>query len=241
MALIKTGTETATVTETENVTETVTAAAPETKDVAVKETAAAPAVAGVAGGGNFFIATPVMLQVIAEAEWGTFETISASNGSFNLSSTKKSVGSVLEFQAIGEKIKKVCSPGSNEPEAKDYFATCYEGGVCLDGSSIEEKLQEAKDAGYNKAKIQDYLDVFVKITDCAEKDSDIVGEIMVLQLAPVSKTSWNSFKNSLIMRSEMGEKVFGAGGAAPVIRATAKGEVNKNRQSYTVFKFSLVN
>ena len=56
MALIKTGTETATITETENVTETATAPAAETKDVAVKETAAAPAVAGVAGGGNFFLA-----------------------------------------------------------------------------------------------------------------------------------------------------------------------------------------
>ena len=236
MALIK---KTETVNETANdVQETETMTTETTtettsKDVAVKPAAGVPA----ASGSKFFIATPAMLEVVASAQWGDFEVLTASQGAIVVSSSKASVGSKVEFQAIGEKTKKVCSPGSNDPEAKEFFATCYEGDVCNDGLTIEEHLQMAKDAGYNNAKIVDYTDLYAYITDCEKADADIVGEVMVLQLAPMARSGWNSFKSSLIIKSELGQVTFGD--TAPTIRATVRTETNAKRQTYSTFKFQL--
>ena len=239
MALIKkTETETVTSNETANdVQETSETMTETTKDVAVKPAAGAVVPAG--AGSKFFIATPAMLQVVAEASWGTFEVLTASQGQIVISSSKNPIGAKIEFQAIGEKTKKVCSPNSQDPEAKEYFATCYEGEVCNDGATIEEHLQMAKDGGYNNAKIVDYTDLFVYITDCEKADADVVGEIMVIQLAPMARTAWNSFKNGLIMKAEIGQKVFGDDGSAPVIRASVRTETNARKQTYSTFKFQL--
>ena len=236
MALIK-KTETETVNETANDVQETEVMNETTKDVAVKHAAGAVVPAG--AGSKFFIATPAMLQVVAEASWGTFEVLTASQGQIVISSSKNPIGAKIEFQAIGEKTKKVCSPNSQDPEAKEYFATCYEGEVCNDGATIEEHLQMAKDGGYNNAKIVDYTDLFVYITDCEKADADVVGEIMVIQLAPMARTAWNSFKNGLIMKAEIGQKVFGDDGSAPVIRASVRTETNARKQTYSTFKFQL--
>ena len=235
MALIK-KTETETVNETANdVQETETMPVTETKEVVqAKPQSVAPAGAG----SKFFIATPAMLQVVAEASWGTFEVLTASQGQIVISSSKNPIGAKIEFQAIGEKTKKVCSPNSQDPEAKEYFATCYEGEVCNDGATIEEHLQMAKDGGYNNAKIVDYTDLFVYITDCEKADADVKGEVMVIQLAPMARSAWNSFKSSLIIKAELGQGIFGSEGA-PVIRALIKTETNSKKQTYSTFKFQL--
>ncbi len=238
MALIK-KTETETVNETANdvqeTSETMTETVTEIKEVVqAKPQSVAPAGAG----SKFFIATPAMLEVVANSQWGDFEVLTASQGQIVISSSKNAIGTKIEFQAIGEKTKKVCSPGSNDPEAKEYFATCYEGDLCNDGATIEEHLQMAKDGGYNNAKIVDYTDLFVYITDCEKADADVKGEVMVIQLAPMARSAWNSFKSSLIIKAELGQGIFGSEGA-PVIRALIKTETNSKKQTYSTFKFQL--
>lgn len=235
MALIKkseteTAAENVTVNDVQE-TETMT----ETKEVVqAKSNAVAPAGAG----SKFFIATPAMLEVVASAQWGDFEVLTASQGQIVISSSKVAIGTKIEFQAIGEKVKKVCSPGSIDPEAKEFFAACYEGDLCSDGLTIEEHLQMAKYAGYDKAKIVDYTDLYAFITDCEKADADVKGEVMVFQLAPMARSGWNSFKSSLIIKAELGQAVFGDGGA-PVIRASVRTETNARKQTYSTFKFQL--
>ena len=241
MALIKTGTETATVTETENVTETVTetVTAAETKDVAVKETAAAPAVASKPG--SFWLTSPAIQQIVDEADTQTFDRIVGSSGNLKLYSTNKSVGNWITFQVMAEKRKRSISPNgpSGDTEQKQYFAAAYDNQLSSRGNDIEEDLAIAKDAGYDKAKISEYLDLYVMVTGTADESVDLVGEIVTIQLASVAKSAWISFKSGLQIKAEMGMLNLGNDGKPPVLKAFAKAETNQARQDYTTIKFAL--
>ena len=239
MALIKTGTETATVTETENVTETVTAPAAETKDVAVKETAAAPAVASKPG--SFWLTSPAIQQIVDEADTQTFDRIVGSSGNLKLYSTNKSVGNWITFQVMAEKRKRSVSPNGpqGDTEQKQYFAAAYDNQLSSRGNDIEEDLAIAKDAGYDKAKISEYLDLYVMVVATADESSDLVGEIVTIQLASVAKSAWISFKSGLQIKAEMGMLNLGNDGKPPVLKAFAKAETNSRKQDFTTIKFAL--
>ena len=239
MALIKTGTETATVTETENVTETATAPAAETKDVAVKETAAAPAVASKPG--SFWLTSPAIQQIVDEADTQTFDRIVGSSGNLKLYSTNKSVGNWITFQVMGEKRKRSISPNgpSGDTEQKQYFAAAYDNQLSSRGNDIEEDLAIAKDASYDKAKISEYLDLFVMVTGTADESVDLVGEIVTIQLAAVAKSAWISFKSGLQIKAEMGMLKLAEDGKPPVLKAFAIAETNSRKQDFTTIKFAL--
>lgn len=200
-----------------------------------------PAVAKPAAKGQFFVNTPMMLEVVAEADTNTFDRITATNGEFRLYRAQKSLGKAFEFKAIAEKKKYSISPNGSpgDTEANQYFDSAYEGQLSFKGNDIEESLQIAKDAGYSGAKITEYIDVFILITDATENADDVKGEIVVFQLSPTSKSAWISFKSGLLLKSELGSQIFGAEGEAPTLRATAKVEQNARKQTYTASKFSL--
>lgn len=228
----------ANVTEEEVMTETATVT--ETA-VQTATPAAAPAVAASGGKGQFFMNTPTILEVVAEADTNTFDRITATNGEFRLYRAQKSLGKAFEFKAVAEKKKFSISPNGSpgDGEAAQYFDSAYEGQLSFKGNEIEESLQAAKDAGYDKAKITEYLDVFALITDATDNADEVKGEIVVIQLSPTSKSAWISFKSGLLMKAEMGLPVFGTDGEPPTLRATAKVETNAKKQSFTNAKFSL--
>ncbi len=238
MALIK-KTETETVNETANdVQETSETMATETtKDVAVKPAAGAVAVPST---GSFWMATPAILDIVAEADTQSYDRLVGSSGQLKLYSTNKPVGSWVRFRAIAEKRKRTVSPNGpqGDPEAKNYFAAAYDNQLSSRGNDIEEDLQIAIDAHYDKAKISEYLDLFVLIEETEKADSDLVGEIVVIQLAQVAKGTWISFKSGLLLKNELGMLNF-ADGKPPLIEAYAKAETNKLRQDYTTIKFKL--
>ena len=239
MALIKTGTETATVTETENVTETAAAPAAEMKDVAVKETAAASAVASKPG--SFWLTSPAIQQIVDEADTQTFDRIVGSSGNLKLYSTNKSVGNWITFQVMAEKRKRSISPNgpSGDTEQKQYFAAAYDNQLSSRGNDIEEDLAIAKDAGYDKAKISEYLDLYVMVVATADESSDLVGEIVTIQLASVAKSAWISFKSGLQIKAEMGMLKLAEDGKPPVLKAFAMAETNSRKQDFTTIKFAL--
>jgi hypothetical protein len=197
--------------------------------VAVK---AAPTVP-VGSKGSFYMNTPEMLQVVQEAQYGTFASLIASNGTILIADDKTDIGKTVDFVVIAEKQKEVCSPGSNEPEAKEFFAAAYMGELTMDGRSIDECVQDAKDAGYTKADKKIYTDVFIMV----QSEGVLEGEVVMLQCAPMSLRTWNSFKAQLMMKAALGSA---ATDGPPVIRATAVGATNANKQSYTTYRFSLV-
>ena len=253
MALIKNGTAPAAETETEIVAAAVAAETKPAVTEAVKEQvqqervqervqekalaprAAAGTVAN-SGGEKFFLADPEIMEIVQDVEYGTFTQVVATNNMFKLAQLNSTMGTEFTFQAIAEKAKKVCSPNSNEDEAKDFFAAAYDGELTSRGISIEEALEDAKAGGYLKADIKDYTDLFVLVLDCPAKP-EYNGEIVALQLAPMSRAAWLSFKKSLQIKLRLGTVKFENG--APPIKATAVAAASKSNKDYTKFGFSL--
>lgn len=240
MALIKkseteTATETATVNDVQE-TETMTETAAEKKEVAqVKSNAVA-----VPSTGSFWMATAAILGIVDEADTQSYDRLVGSNGQLKLYSTNKPIGTWVKFRAIAEKRKRSVSPNGapGDTEAKNFFAAAYDNQLSSRGNDIEEDLEIAKAAGYDKAKIAEYIDLFVLIEETEKDDADLVGEIVVIQLAQVAKGTWISFKSGLLMKNELGMLKFDDG-KPPLIEAVAKSDTNKAKQDYTTIKFKL--
>ena len=236
MALIKKKTAD-TAENTTNTEETTTdALVKTTKEVAVKEkTSTAVAVDG--GKMSAFITNPLFLEAVVDAEYGTFPSIVASNGThMTAGNDGKDIGKELKFQVILTKNVYKVAPGSNDDEAKDYFK------VGDSEEELEDDLQEALDAGYSKAAIKKYIDVICVVTECA--DDDFVGETVTLQLAPSSQFTWRPLAGKCKMRAAMGkleaEPVLGDPdlGMAVVFTSNAKA-TSYGGNNFTKFEFSI--
>ena len=239
MALIKkTGTETAATeahAETPAETKATPAAAqtPETKEVAVKPSAAAPAPSKV---GSFWYTNDAVQEILDDVRYGDFPSIIASQGSFKIAADKTNVGEIIEFRAVQAKKKKICSPNSQDDEARDFFAAAYEGELTMDGRTIEQCVLDAKAAGYDRADIKDYVDLFGLVTANSSDKVDLAGEFVMLQLAPMSVLEWNKFSKRLQMDAAFGKlQITGA----PIVRATATAAFNAQKKEYTKFTFEL--
>lgn len=244
MALINRKTETVTenqevkaeaATENQEVQEQEVQQAAETKEVAVKKEAGPVA----SGSSGFWFSNPMVQEVVNTASFGDFPQIIASQGAFSEGGASgKELGKYIMFRPIQAKVKKVCSPNSNDDEAKEYFAAAYVGELTMDGRTIEECLEEAKDpekGGYEKASIKDYIDLFAYVVSCETNSEDFADEVVILQLSPMSRIEWQKFSKKLEMKAAFGkleDKEF-------VIKAIAKSTKNKANQSFSHYTFEL--
>lgn len=207
---------------------------PETKAVAVKKEAGAVATAQAA---SFWFTNPGVQELVDEAQYGDFPSIIAAQGSFQTAQDKLDVGNIIEFKAIQAKSKLVCSPNSNDDEAKEYFAAAYVGENTLDGRTIEECVQDAKAAGYEKADVKEYVDLFAYVEANSSDKNDISGEFVILQLSPMSVIQWSKFSKKLRMQAAFGQLQVTE---PPTIRATATVATNAQKKQYSHYSFSLI-
>jgi len=204
----------------------------ETKEVAVKQEAGA--VTSPTTG--IWFTNPMVQQVVDSANYGDFVSITASQGSFQESgSGGRELGKWIAFRPIQAKIKMVCSPNSQDEESKQYFAAVYEGEVTMDGRTIEECVQDAKAAGYDKADVKKYIDLFAYVVGHDVGDNCLVDEVVMLQLSPMSVISWSKFAKKLEMRAAYGNLEVPAAGF--VVKAKATADKNKAGKQYTKYEF----
>jgi len=210
----------------------------ETKEVAVKKSAAAPA--GMVAGASVFITNPDILEAVADATYGMFPSVTASNGTHMCGDDD--LGKTLKFQAILAKDVWKVAPGSNDEEAKDYFAVSEDGEVTKDGKPLQEALQDALDAGYSKAAIKKYIDVVCIVAD--SDNGDFIGETVTLQLSPSSQYTWNPLAGRCKMKAALGklkaEPVVGAEHLGNVVVFTSVATPTKYKgNDFTKFEFSV--
>jgi hypothetical protein len=184
-----------------------------------------------------FITNPLFLEAVADASYGTFPSVVASNGSHETAgSDSTDLGKVIKFQVIVTKDVYKVAPGSNDEEAKEYFK------VGDTEEELEEDLQDALDAGFSKAAIKKYIDVICVVVDC--KAEEFINETITLQLAPSSQFTWRPLEGKCKMAAAMGklkaEPVCGNPdlGSAVVFTSTAKGTEWKGNK-FTKFEFSI--
>lgn len=235
MALIKKTEAAAAQTENETVETATPKTAPqaETKAVAVKPAATAPAPSKV---GSFWYTNEAVQEILEDVRYGDFPSIIASQGSFKIASDKTNVGEIIEFRAVQAKKKRICSPNSQDDEAKDYFAAAYEGELTIDGRTIEQCVLDAKAAGYDRADIKDYVDLFAVVTANSSDKCDLTGEFVMMQLAPMSVLEWNKFSKRLQMDAAFGKLQISG---APIVRATATPSFNAQKKEFTKACFEL--
>ena len=206
----------------------------ETKEVTVKKETA---VGAPGQQPSFWYTNPDVQELVDEAQYGDFPSIVATQGSFQTSQDKVDVGNIIEFKAIQAKHKLVCSPNSNDDEAKEYFAAAYVGETVLDGRTIEQCVEDAKAAGYDKADVKEYVDLFAMVEANSSDKNDISGEFVILQLSPMSVVQWNKFSKRLRMQAAFKKLEVTE---PPTIRATATVATNANKKQYSHFSFALI-
>ena len=217
----------------EQVVEQAPVETPKTTEVAVKAEAGPVA----SGSSGFWYSNPAVQEVVATSGYGDFPQIIASQGQFMESGANgKELGKWISFKPIQAKIKQVCSPNSNDEEAKEYFAACYVGETLIDGRSIEEALEDAKSAGYDKASIKEYVDLFAYVTAAETNSDSFADEVVILQLAPMSKIEWQKFSKKLEIKAAFGKI---EAGTEFIVKANAKNAKNKANQGYTHYAFEL--
>lgn len=221
-----------------NTEELLTTPTPETKEVATKPKTHSPV--RTMTGGSVFINNPNFLEAVAGAEYGTFASVTASNGTHKAGNDD--LGKVIKFQAILAKEVMKIVPGSNDEEAKEYFQVSADGETVPDGRTLDEALEDAIEAGYLKAAKKKYIDVICLIVD--SENEYFIGETMTLQLSPTSQFSWKPLEGKCKMKAAMGklkaEPVAGNAdlGSAVVFTSTATPDTF-NKNDFTKFVFSM--
>lgn len=196
----------------------------------------------VPSGAAAFCKDPEILDAVSDAEYGMFPSITGSNGTHQVSGKEEELGKSIKFQPILAKNVWKITPGSNDEEAKDYFCVSEDGEFVNDGRSVEEALQDAKEAGYDKAALKKYIDVIAHVVDC--ENDDFIGETVTLQLAPSSQFTWKPLAGQMKMKAALGklraEPFAGdpSKGDVVVITSTAKAASWKGN-NFTKFVFSL--
>lgn len=235
MALIKPETANAkdeTVNETATVEETVKPEVKqENKEVAVKQETGA-----VAASTGFWFTNPVVQSVVDSASYGDFPQLVATGGCLQEAGADgRSLGKWVAFKPIQAKIKSICSPNSNDDEAKEYFAAAYEGELTMDGRTIEDCVDEAKAAGYEKADIKKYIDLFAYVVS-QEEGEFLIDEVVVMQLSPMSVIEWRKFSKKLEMQAAFGKLALDG---ECVVKAVAANAKNKAGKGYTKYTFEM--
>lgn len=209
-----------------------------TTEVATQESAGVPAEASLKP--SAFCKSPLILEAVAGATYGTFPSVTANSGTHMCG--EEDLGKVLKFQAIlAKEIKKVI-PGSQDDESDQFFKVSEDGETTKEGQPLEEALQDAKDAGYDKAAIKIYIDVICNVVECDNKN--FVGETITLQLAPSSQYTWRPLEGKCKMKAALGTlkapPFAGDPDLGNVIVITSTATPTKyHGNSFTKFEFSL--
>lgn len=157
------------------------------------------------------------------AEFGVLTKIKASNGNC-MDSDDNLLGDTIDVQIMSWNKQFVVGPCANEaPSELVKYST--ERDFFEDGSgSLNDYVQELKAGGWVNAAVKEYYEVVGMLTNSA-KPSDLVGELVQLQLAPTSVKSFNGFKLQTAFKIARGLLPEDAGAEVTVTVAvvTAKG------------------
>lgn len=143
---------------------------------------------------------------------GAFPKVIANLGGFSLdrNGAKTKLGKEIDFQLISYNERLAVVPGVDGADAKKRVRYSYDGRTIRDGGkTIEQYLQELRDAGFEKATTKKYLEVWGMVIRREEKGVmvDVAPEdreIVQLQLSPQSVTRWKAQQIQLGLKISQG-------------------------------------
>lgn len=165
------------------------------------------------------------------AEYGVLKKIKASNGNC-MDSDDNILGDTIDVQVMSWNKQFIVGPCANEAPS-ELVKYSYERNEFADGSgSLNEYVQELKAEGWVNAAIKEYYEVVCMLTNSA-KPSDLVGEMVQLQLSPTSVKSFDGFRLQTAFKIARG---LLPEDAASEVTVTAE-VVSSRGNSWTKFNF----
>ena len=126
------------------------------------------------------------------AEFGVLPKIKASNGNC-IDSDGKLLGDSIDVQMLSWNRQFVVGPCANEAPS-ELVKYSYERESFADGSGgLNEYVQELKAEGWVNAAVKEYFEI-VCVLNASAKPSDLVGEMVQLQLSPTSVKAFDGFR-----------------------------------------------
>ena len=192
MALIKTAAKSTPKFEDEIVRPAVGAAvleAMEAEDaapVAAKLPVVAASTSVGASGKKFASISKNLKNAIEPMPFGALPTLKAKAGDI-MDETGTSAGRFIDVQVMSYNYKWIVTPGEEGNEAAKLLRASYDGVTLeVDGSSVQDYLQQLKTDGYDGARVTRRVDVIGILLAAEKKAYDKVGMMVLMDLAPTS-------------------------------------------------------
>ena len=118
---------------------------------------------------------------------------------------KMKLGTWIDVQVLSHSSRWMISPGSDDDDASSLVRASYDGETILhngedNGKAIDEYLKELKEAGYDKAVVKEYADIFCLLIGAENTDNGtlLAQEGMLnISLSPMSKGKFNAYAKQL--------------------------------------------
>ena len=193
--------------------------------VAVKPQAAAPAVA------RPMAITGLVFDDVKDkfvAPFGTLHRLKADNGNV-VDDKARSLGEFVDVQLVSWNLIYVVGPCDNNAPTElvrySYDNQTFDDGT---GETVADYIASLKEGGWPLAASKKYGEVVALLTQAA-KPSDLIGELVQLQLSPTSLTAFEGYNLQVSFKIRQG---LVPGEAANLIRFAAE-IANKGKNSWT--------
>jgi hypothetical protein len=162
---------------------------------------------------------------------GAFGRVTVDLGGFVLDKTP--LGSLIRLSLYSWNYRYMVVTGADGEEAKKMVRISYDGVTCSGtGEDVKDVLESFREAGYSKASIKTYVDLYGSLVFQNDKDVPEDEQLFVqVQLSPESVKKWKAFQVETSFKAARG-----AVQPSEVITLRAqRGEWNSNRYGYCIF------
>jgi len=118
---------------------------------------------------------------------------------------KMKLGTWIDVQVLSHSQRWMVSPGSDDDEAASLVRASYDGETILhngedNGKLVADYIEELKEAGYDKAAVKEYLDIFCLLLDAENHDNaELLAQegMLNISLSPQSKGKYNAYAKQI--------------------------------------------
>lgn len=166
-------------------TQAAAPAAPAPSQVAANAVAMHNAKAALAVNSKVNIHVIAQLKDALPVDFNTLAQVQANQGKFRDKETEKNLGETIEIELLSWQDSFVVGPNDTKAP-KELVKYSDDGKVAKDGTDMLQHLEMLKRDGYTKAKLQQRC-VLVGALLAAEKDQNLVGQLIQIDLSPQSR------------------------------------------------------
>lgn len=170
----------------------------------------------------------VALEKAFEVDFNTFPQVQVTQGQFLSRDDQKSLGTMVSLELVSWQNQWQLSTGDiDDPASKDFLRYSRDGITAENGDNMKEILDQAKAAGFEKAKIDPRV-VIVGNLISSEKSSPLEGKFVQLDLSKSSMAHFKRHQMDTAYAIQKGKVAEGANLAIVTLTAVAKKVGNMN-------------